>query len=137
MEQRCPQWSLSGVKVPGEWFHQDDPSTIPKLVAGADGLTVVITNTAAPTRLTVGIYPGAIDEIDPSVKPRLVFDCLSGDECKAAALDNSISLDLAAVWPAEAVAAVFSVQADYLGSDGHIAYGNTVAWAMQITRPNH
>ena len=64
------------------------PNSISTVVSDSGDLTAELMGTAPPSKLTIGVYPGGLATIDPSVPPPDEFDCIGGTDCVLVVFDH-------------------------------------------------
>lgn len=118
-QQVAPAQSIDG--VPSIKFLADDEPQ------------VQLINTASPSGLTVGVYPGAVVDIDPSVPPETIYDCIAGGPCTISMAAGIASVPLTSLMPAEEGPAVFVVTATYFAESAGTPFANKLAWVFELT----
>jgi hypothetical protein len=121
--------------VPGaeQSLLNDDPAIATRVSAERSALFVEVIATPMPSELRVGVYPGRLDQIDPSVPPPAEFDCLEGTRCQFQFSGSRGRADLSSLWPGKSTNAVFVVYAAYLAvDDEQIPFAHSIAWVFEI-----
>ena len=110
------------------------PNSISTVVSDSGDLTAELMGTAPPSKLTIGVYPGGLATIDPSVPPPDEFDCIGGTDCVVELVGTTATVALGGLWPAGSDKAVFVVSAAYFDIDDQdLPFAHAISWAFKVT----
>ena len=97
-------------------------------------LDAVLANTAAPSGLTVGVYPGSLDTIDPTVAPEVSHDFLAGPSCSVVTTTYAATIQLDSFFPESVSTSVFVDTATYFAETDGTPFADTVVWVFEASR---
>lgn len=104
-----------------------------KIVDTAEAV-VELTDTAAPSALTIGVYPGSLLDIDPSVPPETTYDCIAAEPCPLTMADDTATVRLEPLLGDDQRPAVFVVTATYFAESAGSPFANTLVWVFELTQ---
>lgn len=101
--------------------------------ANAEEIRADLINTATPSGLTIGVYPGSLIEIDPTVPPEITYDCLAAEPCPLTMAAETGTVPLQSLIPDTQSPAVFVITATYFAESAGTPFANTLAWVFELT----
>lgn len=107
---------------------------VPRIkAANAEQIQADLINTVTPSGLTIGVYPGSLTDIDPTVPPERIYDCLAAEPCPLTIAAEAGTVPLQSLLPDKQAAAVFVVTATYFAESSGTPFANTLAWVFELT----
>jgi hypothetical protein len=95
---------------------------------------IELADTAAPSALTIGVHPGSLLDIDPSVPPETTHDCIAAEPCPLTMADDPATVPLKPLLGDDQGPAVFVVTAGYFAESAGTPFANTLAWVFEFTQ---
>ncbi len=131
VDRYATDWRVPGGEVSDS---VDSLDKVARISTQGSSLELRVNNSATPSSFGIGVYRGSLDSFDPTSRPEVSYDCLTGPECVLGSLDDQLGLDLSPLWPEGEQQAVFVITASYFALDDETPYANSLAWVTEITR---